>query len=396
VRIAVISPFVDRQHGTERAVAEFIERLATRYQDEIDLYAQRVTGVTNVVSSHQSAASGPGIRWHPVPESSGPHLLQFLSWLRSNGRVRERNARASGKRPDVVFSPGINSSDADVILVHAVFHRLAELQSGRVETGLRALHRRLYYRLLCHLERRIYRDPRVSLAAVSTHTAKQLERYFGRNDVVVVPNGVDAKHFSSEAIRPQREESRGRLRLGSKEVALLLVGNDWRNKGLNALLSALESCKDLPVRLVVVGQDEQTPFRAEADRLRVAERVDFCGPDEDVRRYYAAADVLVAPSLEDSFNLPVLEAMACGLPVIVSPRAGISEWLTDGQDAVLLKDPENSGELAAAIRALATTVELRESIAGNAVRTAGKLSWDEHTAKLRAVLEKAARGSARP
>jgi UDP-glucose:(heptosyl)LPS alpha-1,3-glucosyltransferase len=142
--------------------------------------------------------------------------------------------------------------------------------------------------------------------------------------------------------------------------------------------------------LLVVGQEEQTPFRAQAAAAGVLERVELCAPVADVRPLYAAADILVAPSLEDSFNLPVLEAMACGLPVIVSPKAGVSGWLAHGFDALLLKDPENSSELAEAIRAAAGSSQLRKTLAENAVATARKFSWDEHAAELRQLMERAA------
>jgi UDP-glucose:(heptosyl)LPS alpha-1,3-glucosyltransferase len=142
--------------------------------------------------------------------------------------------------------------------------------------------------------------------------------------------------------------------------------------------------------LLVVGQDQQAPFRAQAAMAGLRERVKFCTPVSDVRQLYAAADILVAPSLEDAFNLPVLEAMACGRPVIVSPKAGVSEWLTNGFDALKLKDPENAEELAEAIRALAKGSPLRRVLQENAAATAKKLSWDQHAAELRQLLERAA------
>lgn len=390
MRITVISPFVDRRHGTERALAELVERLAASYGDQIELYAQRIADLTNVTPDENFETQPGAIRWHRVGKFPGPHILQFLSWLVLNRRARERNQRKSGPRADIVFSPGINALDADLVLVHAVFHRLAELQTGSDGSSLRGLHRRLYYALLCRLERRIYTDPRVTLAAVSKHTAEQLAHYFGRRDVTVIPNGVDVKHFSAGAVARLRAASRQRWHCAPEQTVLLLIGNDWRNKGLPALLAAMARCSDLQLRLLVAGQDDQAAFRARAAIAGLRERVEFC-PSEDARSFYAAADVLVAPSLEDSFNLPVLEAMACGLPCIVSTKAGVSEWLTHGFNALLLRDPEDAGEIAEAIWVVAGSAQLRETLAENAIATAKRFSWDEHAIQLRTLMEATAK-----
>jgi len=398
VRIAVISPFVDRQHGTERAVAELLDRLSTQHQDTIDLYAQKVSDLDCYTDSAAGTNDSGKIICHRVNSLPAPHLIQFLGWLFLNHWTRWRHKHASHAIPEVVFSPGINTLDADLILVHAVFHRIAELQRSRDTGGLRGLHRKLYYALMCSLERRIYRDPRVSLAAVSRHTAAQLARYFARHDVTVIPNGVDAEHFSQAAIAAMREQYRLEWQCSPRDFVLLLVGNDWRNKGLKTLLRAVAQCvaerhtahatqiNDTPLRLLVVGQDEQAPFRLEAEKLGIAEHVRFLAPARDVRIFYAAADALVAPSLEDSFNLPVLEAMSCGLPVVVSPAAGVSDWLAHGKDSLVLEDPQNARELAAAIRFLTSDPPRREAIASNGLRTAAKFSWDAHANELRKLL----------
>jgi UDP-glucose:(heptosyl)LPS alpha-1,3-glucosyltransferase len=386
VRIAVISPSVDRQHGTERAVAEFIEQLVAYHGDHVNLYAQRVSDLSPSVLSNNASGNPGKITWHRVSGFPGPHLLQFLGWLFLNRRSRLRNQRTN----DVIFSPGINAFDADVILVHAVFHRVGELQQSRPPEGLRSVHRKLYYALLRYLERRIYKNPHVKLAAVSRHTADQLARYFARNDVTVIPNGVDSAHFSHDAIAPMRERCRQQWNCSAQDFVVVLIGNDWRNKGLTTLLQAVAQCRDLPLRLLVVGQDERTVFRAQAEKLSISECVQLLAPVEDIRTVYAAADLLVAPSLEDSFNLPVLEAMSCGLPVIVSPRAGISEWLTDSQDSVVLKDPENKEELSAAIRKLAHDSAACNRMAAIAIQTAKKFSWDAHADQLRKLLVQAA------
>ena len=79
----------------------------------------------------------------------------------------------------------------------------------------------------------------------------------------------------------------------------------------------------------------------------------FLVPSADVLSFYAATDAYVAPSLEDAFGLPILEAMACGLPVIASVQAGASENIIDGTTGYLLRDPMNHVELAELIRRLA-------------------------------------------
>lgn len=390
MRIAVASPFVDCRHGTERALAELLTRLADGGQHEVHLYSRWVKDV-EVFRATKTRDRRRGICWHRVPALPGPHLLQFLFWFLLNRLCRTWDRVIHGLRFDVVFSPGINCADANAILVHAVFHRLAELQRHATAPGLRGLHQRLYYRLVCTLERRIYTNRRITLAAVSRHTAAQLSQYFGRNDVTVIPNGVDSQYFSSAQLAVLRDSARMRWGFRREENVLLLIGNDWRNKGLPFLLEAASLCGDLPLRLLIAGQEDTAPFLAVARQQGIEERVTFVAPESDVRHFYAAADVLVSPSLEDSFNLPALEAMSCGLPVIVSRDAGISEWVVNGKNGIVLQSAQDSRELAEAIRGLITAPERMRSLGENAVRAAAELSWERHAAAVAELLHSAPR-----
>jgi len=378
MRLAFVSQFVDRRHGTERSVAELLSRLTKIYGWEIYLYAQSVEGL-EVVTTREAHRQNTGvIYWRRLPAVPGPYVFRFLFWYILNRWRRAWDRLFHGVNYDLVCSPGINWSDAGVILVHVVFHRLSELQNDSSRIGLRAWHRRAYYKTLCALEQRLYRDPRVALAAVSRHTAEQLAFYFGRKNVSVSPHGVDMQFFHPGALAPLRNSARERWKFAAHEVVLLLVGNDWSNKGLPTLLEAASLCHELPLRLLVVGEDNPAPFISSARQFNVLDRVIFASPSADVRSFYAAADILISPSLEDSFNLPCLEAMACGLPVILSPNAGISEWIRSGTDAVLLSDPKDSHELAGAIRALLSNPERMRRLGENAARTAATLTWDRH------------------
>src|SRR5271168_3345175 len=257
LRIAVVSPFVDRRHGTERALAEVLERLARDYPCQVHLFAQQVTDLNFRTLNEPNSAATARVIWHPVPSSSGPHMLRFIAWFFRNRRERQEFIRRSGLPFDLVLSPGINCSDADVIIVHALFSSLRELsrRSPAPAGILRNLHRKIYYRLLTQLETKIYRKPAVSLAAVSPRTKADLARYFQREDVQVIPNAVDVKLFSPEARLARRSEARHHYGFIDDHFVLLLLGNDWTVKGLPALLHAMALLPQLPLRLLVAGTD---------------------------------------------------------------------------------------------------------------------------------------------
>jgi glycosyltransferase involved in cell wall biosynthesis len=403
LRLAVVSPFVDRCHGTERALAELLERLARDHHCEIHLYAQRVddlaptqrfTGSRTDRFADSSAIERGAIIWHKVPSISGPHLLQFLFWLFLNASQRTWDRKVRGLQFDLVLSPGINCFDADVVIVHALFHRLRELvreERGTMQPGLyRRFHRRVYYSLLTWLERRIYSSSKASLAAVSRRTAALLNDYFHRPDVRVIPNGVDAAQFSPARRLALRAEARSRRKFLDNDFVLVLMGNDWHTKGLSTILAALARSPDVPLRLLVAGQDAAaSSFREAARSLGLSEKCRWETASVDAIDLYAAADVYVSPSREDSFGLPVLEAMACGLPVITSVLAGVSEIITGNVDGFVLSDPNDAPTLMRHLKDLQGQPDLRLCIGENAARTAQAHTWDRHAAAVWQFLQEA-------
>jgi glycosyltransferase involved in cell wall biosynthesis len=109
-----------------------------------------------------------------------------------------------------------------------------------------------------------------------------------------------------------------------------------------------------------------------------------------VLSFYAAADAYVAPSLEDAFGLPILEAMACGLPVIASVQAGASENVVDGTTGYILRDPMNHAELADHIRRLASDKSAAQKIGAAAAQfVKSSVSWDHNVSATREFLENA-------
>jgi len=396
VRLAVVSPFLDRQHGTELCVTEQIERLVRQHHWSIELYSQRVSQLSGVRSaSGASQNSSDSILWHRVSDVPGPHLLKYLWWFVANQRQRWWDQRSGRVRPDLVYSPGINCLDADVIVVHIVFHEFyerarPELALNRVplRSWPRLIHRKLYYRLVMSLERKVYRNRGVRLVAVSSLVAAQLKSHFQRDDVTVIPNAVDTVRFSPGGRFAKRNESRRSLSYSENDFVSLLIGNDWKKKGLDTLLRALASLADIPLRLLVVGMDDANLYHPLLDQLALHDRVHFEKPSEDVLSFYAAADLYVGPSLEDAFNLPMLEAMACGLPVIASVKAGASENVRDFETGLLLRDPRDTLQLVQLIRRLFDDVELRGRIGEAGSRyVQDNCNWDQNVARTKEVLE---------
>lgn len=396
MRLAVVSPFLDRRHGTELCIIEQIERFAHQDHWSIELYAQKVSQLSGVrPASGVSRSSPDSIVWHKVSDIPGPHLLRYLWWFFANHWQRRRDRRSNRVRPDLVYSPGINCLDADVIVVHIVFHEFYRrvkselaLRTLPLRSWPRAIHRKLYYKLITSLERKIYRDPSVRLVAVSHLLARHLESHFRRTDVTVIPNAVDTLRFSEATRKARRAASRQSHHFGENEFVLLLIGNDWKNKGLGALLRACALLTDLPLRLLVVGSDDPIFFRPVIQELRMQDRLRFEAPSSDVLFFYAAADLYVGPSLEDSFGLPILEAMACGLPVIASAHAGASEMIHDGETGFILRDPQDQLELARLIRRIyeekTLGLAMGEAASQHVLANCG---WDENAEKTREFLE---------
>jgi UDP-glucose:(heptosyl)LPS alpha-1,3-glucosyltransferase len=187
---------------------------------------------------------------------------------------------------------------------------------------------------------------------------------------------VDTSSFSTASRKSLRNSARLKLGYSPADIVLLLVGNDWRNKGLPVLLEVMSRLRHFPFYLCVVGSDAPAEFLPQVQSLQLSDRVQFIPESTEILPFYSAADIYVAPSLEDSFNLPVLEAMACGLPVVVSRQVGMSEYIVDSVDGILLDAPEDSRALAGSLSLLLQQPELRRSLGENAARKATQFSWD--------------------
>jgi glycosyltransferase involved in cell wall biosynthesis len=363
LRIAVFNrTFSSTGGGAERYSIALVEQLAARH--EIHVFAQE--------TDHQL----PGVTYHRVSAPlRKPRWINQLWFATATWWATRRGF-------DVVHSHE-NTWHGDVQTVHVLpvkynlFHGRSGwrlfLRSIKVVTSPRLL----TYLGLEYLRYAARRGRQVVVTSDSLQ-AIMAASYPACSDMLsVITPGIT---MPQAPVTPRRKsEARALLGLPDAGPCLLFVANDFRKKGLQALLAALVH---LPadVVLAVAGNAAQIPlFRERVNALRLGERVFFLGSLKDMGPAYEAADCLVHPTLEDTFAMVVLEAMAHGLPVVVSASTycGISGLLAHGVNALILNDPQDVSALARSLLELLGQPALAARLVQGATAFAMHYQWRE-------------------
>lgn len=211
-----------------------------------------------------------------------------------------------------------------------------------------------YHLYIKRAERQVFTHPRLKAVICNSNMVKQeIKRWFGVADAKlhVIYNGVNLDKFHPRLAK-YRTQVRMRNGIPEKASLFLFVGSGFQRKGIPVLLEALAQ---LPpsAHLLVVGRDKNlADYQRRARQLGIAGRVVFAGSQKDVKPFYGAADAVALPTLYDPFPNVVLEAMACGLPVVTSNKCGAAEFLRQDVDGFVC-DALDSACLAAAMRRVA-------------------------------------------
>jgi len=219
------------------------------------------------------------------------------------------------------------------------------------------------------------------IISVSSVMEREIINILGRDkkDIAVIPNGINPTKFNPEIRKKYRQTIMERHGLKEKDFTILFVGYYHLRKGLQFLLKAFPFIKSNNVKLMIVGND--TFGRSYIDSIikenHLEDRIIFAGTQPKVYEYFAAGDLLALPTLYEPFGNVVLEAMACGLPSIVSKLAGVSDLIQDRENGLIVEDPTNSEEIAEKINQVVENKELYKKISANAYITATKYSWDQ-------------------
>lgn len=277
---------------------------------------------------------------------------------------------------------GFNSLVPDADLFHATEHLLLPLRGVPTVLTVHDLifhlfpehHKPLNYWYL-NLALPLYCRRATAIIAVSETTKRDLARCWGLDParITVVHEAADPRFrpASPEAIATVRQ------RYGLPPRFLVTVGVIEPRKNLSRLLDALAILRrDEDVHLVIVGGKGwlTSDFFRKLEAFPHRQAVILTGyvPDKDLPAVYSAATLCAQPSLYEGFGLPVLEAMACGTPVVCSRVASFPEI---GGDAAHYFDPTDAAEMAAKIRAVWRDEELRAEMRRRGLAQAALFSW---------------------
>jgi UDP-glucose:(heptosyl)LPS alpha-1,3-glucosyltransferase len=243
------------------------------------------------------------------------------------------------------------------------------------------------------LERRQYAG-RPLVVAISDMVRRHCQHYLGvpAEDLRILPIAPAPDRLAA-GLRQRlgvRNQARQRWGLSDQAAVALFVGLNYRLKGLEPLLRALARLERARApHLLVVGKPDAGFFPRLSRRLGLADRVRFAGYCPDMRDAYFAADFLVHPTFYDPCSNVVLEALACGLPVITSRYNGASELLEPPAEGYVIDDPHDHARLAWCIEQLLDPARRAEAAAA-AQAKASAWRFEDHYAALVRILEEAA------
>lgn len=371
MRIAVINRVFSKSGGgAESYSVALVQQLATRH--EIHVFAQESNQPVSGVTYHRVFCLSRKPRW------INQLLFAIATWWHTRTGF------------DVVHSHE-NTWHGQIQTIHVrpTRYNLFHDRHG-MRLWLRWIKVLLSLRLIAYvwLEGARFRPrPGRHVVATSDTLRSECELAYPDSPIEVVTPGT---YLPQSGLT--RSVARQTLGLPSQGLLVLFVANDFTRKGLDALLQAMTRLPS-DVSLAVVGNPKPIPrYRERAGQLGLQERVHFLGSLNDLTPAYIAADCLAHPTLEDSFAMVVLEAMAHGLPVVVSGPAhcGISKQLRSGVEALLLDDPRDAARLAEQLVTVLQQPALAQQLRQQALVFAQGHSWESAALQYEGLYQQAA------
>lgn len=340
MKIALSFPAVNRRGGIERVLYETARYLGNHGHD-VHLFSHDVDAVPQLP-----------VTLHPVPMRKSPWWISPLSFQRNCTmllRPAEYDAVGSFGAPSplggIYWLPSVHKA----WLEYSAAHR-PPLSASRLKQRLNP-----YHPAILHLEKQHFAPGGYRRLLAQTAAVKaDVQRLYSvpDADVDVLPIGYDPAEFDHSRAVGRRAQMRQRLGYQPSDKVLIFVANELQRKGFAVLIEAIAQLAEPRPKLLVVGRVTVAPYTKRVQELGLTDSIQFVGSTDDVAAFYAAADAFVLPTQYEAWGLVIVEAMACGLPVLTSRLAGASVAVNEGVSGFLLDDPEDLAAVTTGLRRL--------------------------------------------
>ena len=365
MKIAIIRKKYTFHGGSEGFSNSLIENLANSGH-EIHIFAIK----------WQSGSPHKNIHFHKIPSVSCGSFLRDLSFALSSFFLLKRKREQFDiiqSHDKTLFQDIYRAGDGCHIEWLKQRWRRIGLK-GKLSISLNP-----YHWLILTIERSIFKNHRYKkIIAISEMVKKDIMENYGVSptDIEVVYNGVDTKKYHPENRLKFRTEIREKHGFADEDFLVLFVGSGFERKGVEYLIKAVESVP-VPVSVMIVGKGSGQKFRQMSQKQKIV----FCGPQKEIHKYYAAADLFVFPTLYEPFGNVHLEALASGLPVITTKNSGASEIIKEGVHGFVIKMPADVAAIGEKIHFLVNDSEKLESMSESARRLAEEFTFEKNIAQ---------------
>ena len=357
IRVAVVIPKYGLVGGAEGFVFHLTEGLAQREGLDVHVFANK-----------WRRGNSP-ITFHKVPIMRFPRWIQPVSFAYFAQKAIQAGSYDIVHSHDRIFK-------MDFFTFHGIPHKAWIKETKRN-------HLSLFDRAMAWVEQKgvnSLNEP--VILPVSNLVKEELLKCYDvpESRVMVIHPGVSMDRFSSLNREVCRQEIRKIHGLSSNDVVVLFVSMNFELKRLDLVIKGVAGVaekedRNLSMKLLVVGKGDTKKFMGLARNLGISDRVIFTGVTAEVEKYYLACDIFAMPSKFDTFGLAVLEAMAAGLPVIITSRVGARDLVQSGVNGFVLSEKPSVSEMTAALDGLINR-EKRLQMGENGRQIALRHTWE--------------------
>ena len=385
MKIAMTVMGYDKQGGISRYVAELAERFVREHE-------------VHIFSSQWKDVGDAGLIFHKTPMMSKPQNINLgclgnvvYSPLSTLSYLLSTTLKINPHDFDIVQSNATDHLSPDIfntMSIHKAWLEVLKKEKWKMVFGRKVLSPG---DLIClALEKYGYGKRKYKkLIACSSSTKRELMQYYDvpEEDIEVIPLGVNLDEF-----KPLPDKNliglKKKYGIQEEDIVLIIVATEFHRKGLAELIKSLSIVKTkrenkANLKLLVVGAGKNSSFDHHGfiEKVGLKNNIIFAGHIDnkkgDLNAHYNLADIFAFPTKYEGFGIPVVEAMAAGLPVVTTNTAAGEDAVDDGKSGFLIEDPTNVAEIAEKLRPLIENEGLRNRMGENARETTKKFTWDE-------------------